>query len=436
MSEVVAATDLRLGRVVAVKLLSTELDDPVSRARFEGEARALSSFVHPNAVAVFDVGVDGEQPYLVMELVEGPTLASTLAQRGPLRVDEAVGIADQILAAVDAAHGQGIVHRDVKPSNILLGSDGRVRLADFGIAKSIDGLTEDLTATGQVVGTASYLAPEVARGERASPASDLYAVGIVLFEMLAGDVPLRRDTPLATLAARERSVPPSLRSLRPDVPVALDMAVAQSLSRDPTRRFGTAREMQAAIAATDTSQTIPFAAEPTSTYPLAGRARASRRPPRRGRRLARVIAPAAALGVAVATIVGITASGIGTDTSNPPNATRPTDATTTASPTSTVPRATAPTTTNLPTPATLAELVALLATPDNRYGAQQQALRERLLHLIDAKPGHEAKNTSALTRDVSRWASTGQLDSTIANDTIALLAGVPQAPGKHGKERD
>src|SRR5689334_20114889 len=245
MSEVFAATDLRLERRVAVKLLSAALDDRRARERFEREARALSSFLHPNAVAVFDAGVDGDQPYLVMELVDGPTLASVLAQRGPLPVGEAVAIADQVLAVLDAAHRQGIVHRDVKPSNILLGTDGRVRLADFGIAKSIDDLTGDLTATGQVVGTASYLAPEVARGERASPSSDVYAVGIVLFEMLAGGVPLRGDTPLATLAARERSMPPSLRSLRPDVPMALDLAVASALSADPTRRLATAREMQA-----------------------------------------------------------------------------------------------------------------------------------------------------------------------------------------------
>jgi hypothetical protein len=142
------------------------------------------------------------------------------------------------------------------------------------------------------------------------------------------------------------------------------------------------------------------------------------------------------LGVAAAAIVGVTASDTGTHTSNPPNATRPPGAATTTSPRPTVPHTTTPPTTNLPVPTTLGELAALLATPDNRYGAQQPALRERLLRLIDAHPGHEARDTSALTRDVSRWASTGQLDPAIANDTIALLADLPQGPGKHGRKQD
>ena len=453
-SEVFRGTDLRLGRAVAVKVLSADIDDPQARARFEREAYALSSFVHPNAVAIFDAGFDGEQPYLVMELVDGPPLSSSLHSRGPLAVSEAIGITDQVLAALGAAHRRGLVHRDVKPSNILLGPDGRVRLADFGIAKSITDLTRDLTATGHIVGTVSYLAPEVARGDRATPASDLYAVGVVLFEMLTGEVPLRGDTPLATLTARDRADPPSVCSLRPGVPAALDAAIMKALSRDATRRFAAARGMRDAIAATESQPRVQFGPEPTAPdaaapYPTAPYAAApdaaapepatevpgrSARRPRRRRLLTRLVAPLVVLGIGAGAVLGIATSTTDPNASNPPRATGRTD-----TPGSTVPRTTAPpttippTTTTLPSPSTLAELAAALDVPDGRYGAQQQTLRDRLLNLVDRNHGKEAKGSVELARDVSRWASAGQLDPVIANDAIRLLGALQPSPAQRGK---
>jgi eukaryotic-like serine/threonine-protein kinase len=428
MGRVFVATDLRLGRLVAVKVLSADVRDPRSRERFEREARALSSFAHPNAVAIFDAAFDADLAYLVMEYVDGPTLASYLARRGPLPVDDVIAIADQVLAALDAAHTHGIVHRDVKPSNILLDSDGVVRLADFGIAKIRD-LTSDLTATGQIVGTASYLAPELARGEPATPASDLYAVGIIIFEMLTGEVPMRAETPVATLALRQHAAQTSLRSRRPDAPESLEAAVATALDADPAIRYPSAGDFRAAIRSRHHAATAPTEVEATTSYrstaaPRQGAGRGGRR-----RGLIAVLAVLAALAVAAAAIFAIHAANNGaanlqhaTSTTGPDaNTTSTTQPTTTVSPTTT------------PRPTSLNELVALLATSDNRYGVQQQALRNRLLELLASNPGQQARLASGLRRDVTRWASTGQLDPVIANETVGLLAGRPQARPPAGK---
>src|SRR5690606_32887673 len=162
-----------------------------------------ASFVHPNAVTTFDAGEDDDTLFMVMELVEGPTLAAHLAGgTGPLPVVDALAIADQVLAALAAAHEQGIVHRDVKPANILLTADGCAKLADFGIARRFDDLDAALTGTGLVLGTPRYLTPEQVQGKPTGPATDVYAAGLLLFEMLSGEVPLVGDTPAATAVIR------------------------------------------------------------------------------------------------------------------------------------------------------------------------------------------------------------------------------------------
>jgi serine/threonine-protein kinase len=438
MSEVYAATDLRLGRPVAVKVLAAHLDEPRGRHRFEREAQTLSSFVHPNAITIFDAGIHGERPYLVMELVDGPTLSQHLLDHGPLPADEATGVAQQVLAALDAAHRRGIVHRDVKPSNILLGSldpassggpgsvGRRVRLADFGIAKSMSDLTADLTATGQVVGTASYLAPEVARGAPATPASDVYSVGVVVFEMLTGEVPLRGPTPVATLVRRERSAAPRLRSVCADVPVALDVAVARALSRDPRARYPTAHAMRVAL-------TDPARAPADTPTDRLTAAPLPARPKRGGRRrwlVPVVVATALVAGgyVAFGALHGDGGARAGRDTP------ATTVAVATTAPTLTVPPTTTPS--SIPAsaappqrararhiPHNISELAALLATPGARYGIQQQALRARLLALAASNHGQFPKQAAALARDVQRWAATGQLDPAIANEAVQVLGG-------------
>src|SRR5688500_18518316 len=183
MAEVVAAHARKLDRRVAVKLLRDGAVDPRARERFVREAQHAARFSHPNVVSIYDVGDADGQPFLVMELVEGKSLAEILAARRSIPVDEALVITAALLAALMAAHEQGLVHRDVKPGNGLVTRDGTVKLADFGIAKAAEAMTAGLTATGQVMGTPTYLSPEQVEGHEATPQTDLYATGVVLYEM-------------------------------------------------------------------------------------------------------------------------------------------------------------------------------------------------------------------------------------------------------------
>lgn len=233
------ATDRVLGRRVAVKVLDDSVArsaDPAGRARFLAEARIAATIAHPNLVAIYDAGEDDGELFLVMEYVEGATLAEVLARRGPLPVDEAVSIAAQTLDGLAAVHRHGTIHRDVKPANILVGDDGRVRVADFGIAKRLDDIAESVTATGTLVGSPGYLAPEQSAGLPLSPAADVYQAGVVLFEMLTG----RRPT--GTLPADPRTV-------RPEVPAAVAAVVMRATDADPSARYPSATEMGGALEA-------------------------------------------------------------------------------------------------------------------------------------------------------------------------------------------
>ncbi len=221
-ARVYRGTDRRLGRPVAVKLLEAgriATADPEAKRRFVREARSSAGFTHPHAVTVFDAGEADGELFIVMELVDGPSLAEAMAERGPMPEGDAVRIATQVLSALGAAHASGIVHRDVKPANILLDARGDAKLADFGIAKRFDDLTDSLTATGLIVGTPRYLSPEQARGEPISPATDIYAVGVILHEMLAGAPPFADESLLAT-ANRERLPIPRVDVVRPGISAA------------------------------------------------------------------------------------------------------------------------------------------------------------------------------------------------------------------------
>jgi eukaryotic-like serine/threonine-protein kinase len=250
MATVWEAEDKVLTRRVAIKVLHPHLaGDDGFRTRFRREAVAAARLAHPNIVTTYDTGREGDVAYIVMELVEGITLARLLQREGPLPSYKAVEIAAQVADALACAHSHGVIHRDVKPANILLRQDGHVKVADFGIAKA--GMGNDLTRTGVVMGTAKYLSPEQVSGSPADACSDIYALGIVLYEMLCGAAPFVGDTELSTAVARLTGNPESLRERRSDVPRSLEAVVLRSLARDPEARFRSAEEMRAGLLAVD-----------------------------------------------------------------------------------------------------------------------------------------------------------------------------------------
>jgi serine/threonine-protein kinase len=247
MADVFAADDLRLNREVAVKLVPAAVVTPTVRARFVREARSAARIVHPNAVIVYDAGESEGYLYLVMERVTGQTLAERLATTGPLAVQDAVAVTIAVLGALGAAHAAGVVHRDIKPANIIVGPGG-VKLIDFGIATLLDEIGSAVTAAGEVVGSPKYLAPEQVSGKPATPAMDVYAAGVVLFEMLAGAPPFDRGTPVATAIAHRDDAPPDVRTMRSDVPPRVAAVVRTALQKRPADRYQSAAEMQRALA--------------------------------------------------------------------------------------------------------------------------------------------------------------------------------------------
>jgi eukaryotic-like serine/threonine-protein kinase len=248
MSNVYKATDRILERTVAVKILAEHLsDDERFVARFRREALAVAKLIHPNIVQVYDTGVDEGRHYIVMEYVEGRSGAQILQRQGPVGPEIAAEIGIQACAGLDYAHRRGIIHRDVKPGNLMIvggpvgGGEMTVKLTDFGIARAIE--QTRITQVGSVVGTAAYLAPEQVRGEEATPATDVYALGVVLYQFLTGRLPYEGSS-LAELAVRqqnEKPLPPS--TYNDEVPETLSGAVLRALEGDPNRRYASADEL-------------------------------------------------------------------------------------------------------------------------------------------------------------------------------------------------
>jgi serine/threonine-protein kinase len=250
MSTVQVAFDSRLERHVAVKLLAEHLaDDAQFVTRFRREALAAARLVHPNIVQVFDFGLDDAsgRHYIVMERIVGPSGAQVVRDRGRLPVDEAVDWIAQSCRGLQYAHRNGLVHRDVKPGNLLLSEgDGTVKLADFGIAK-LSSEESSITQIGSVLGTAAYLAPEQAAGEEAGPAADLYGLGVVAYQLLAGRLPYEAQSLTELALKQQREVPPPLHHIDPTIPVALSVAVEKALALNPRRRHESAEAMRQAV---------------------------------------------------------------------------------------------------------------------------------------------------------------------------------------------
>jgi eukaryotic-like serine/threonine-protein kinase len=248
MATVQLAFDTRLERYVAVKLLAEHLAEDASFvSRFKREALAAARLVHPNIVQVFDFGLDeaSNRQFIVMEHVDGQSCAEILRDQGALPVGEAMSILTQSCRGLDYAHRNGVVHRDVKPGNLLRNREGVVKLADFGIAKAAE--QSDITKTGSVLGTAAYLAPEQARGEPAGPPADLYALGVVSYQLLTGRLPYDAGS-LTDLARQQHSGPPrSPHDVDPSVPVELSQAVVQALHPLPEGRYESAAAMEDAL---------------------------------------------------------------------------------------------------------------------------------------------------------------------------------------------
>ncbi|HEY7618694.1 MAG TPA: protein kinase [Solirubrobacteraceae bacterium] len=249
MSTVVGAFDDRLEREVAIKLLAEHLaDDSQFVARFRREALAAARLVHPNIVQVFDFGLDeaSHRHYIVMELIRGQSGAEILREERMLDIRDALSIVAQACRGLEYAHRNGVVHRDVKPGNLLRGEDGVVKLADFGIAKAISE-ESSITQVGSVLGTAAYLAPEQAAGEQAGPAADLYALGVVTYQFLSGRLPYEAQSLTELALKQQREVPPRLDELNPAVSPQLALAVDRALALDPRQRPATADELRHAL---------------------------------------------------------------------------------------------------------------------------------------------------------------------------------------------
>ena len=245
MAEVYRAEDTLLERTVAVKVLRPQFSsDPDFLARFQQEARFAAKFSHPNIVSVYDVGADGSTHYIVMEYVDGRSLKAEIEAGAPFIEGVAVGVASQILSALSFAHQKGLVHRDIKPQNVLIGPEGQVKVADFGIARASAG---SQATRGMVLATVQYAAPEQLSGQQATESSDLYSVGVVIFEMLTGRVPFDGDSSVAVALKHVQSPPPPIRRLNPSVSPGLEAVVLRALAKAPGDRFASATEMRRAL---------------------------------------------------------------------------------------------------------------------------------------------------------------------------------------------
>jgi eukaryotic-like serine/threonine-protein kinase len=256
MGEVYRGRDTRLGRDIAIKVLRERFATPIARERFLREARACSALSHPNICAIYDLGDSGGRPFLVMELLEGETLRSHIGSQ-PINPEQALEFAVQLTRALETAHGKGIVHRDIKPANVMITPQGQVKVLDFGLAKinsaapapageqQETAVMDDLTVTGTTVGTYAYMSPEQARGGAVDARSDIWSLGVVLYEMATGSQPFGGPTAAAVLERLFTQRPDPLRQRNPQAPSELEPIIFKALEKDPSHRYQSASELRA-----------------------------------------------------------------------------------------------------------------------------------------------------------------------------------------------
>ncbi|MDQ1674152.1 MAG: eukaryotic-like serine/threonine-protein kinase [Frankiaceae bacterium] len=326
MAEVYRAADTRLGRDVAIKVLRNDLArDPTFLSRFRREAQAAASLNHPMIVAVYDTGQDNgvtpPLPYIVMEYIKGPTLREVLQSEGRITPQRASEIVAEVCSALEYSHRAGIIHRDIKPGNVMLTVDGAVKVMDFGIARAVAATTSTVTATAAVMGTAQYLSPEQARGENVDARSDLYSAGVLFYELLTGHPPFTGDSPVAIAYQHVREDPAPPSTSEPDLPPDLDAVVLKALAKNPDNRYQSAQEMR------DDLDRVLAGTKVLATPVLRGQAAGGTEVRRRGPLRRRLLYGALAL-VVVAALVGaaLLARGLlaGPDTTSVPDLTNAT----------------------------------------------------------------------------------------------------------------
>src|SRR4051794_21072967 len=286
MSTVYLARDTTLDRPVAVKVMHREMSEQADQLeRFRQEARAVAKLSHPNVVSVIDAGEDGGYPYIVFEYVEGETLKARINRIGTLDVQEALAYAIEIARGLTVAHARKMVHRDIKPQNVLIDAEGRAKLTDFGISRQLE--QDGMTATGRVLGTTDYVAPEQAMGHPVDQRSDIYSLGVVLYEMLVGQVPFHADSQVGVAMKHVNEELPDVQQRRPELSAAAAMVVERATAKDPAQRYqevgdliddlGTALEVEAARAgaATGEATSVLEAVAPEERQLSGGRGRRS-----------------------------------------------------------------------------------------------------------------------------------------------------------------